>query len=84
MRRVTVLIDRLVLKGIAGDQREAIARALREELGRTLAEPCAMGRLASLGHLHAVKSRRVDLTSDSGWDHLGVEIARCLDGDGKR
>jgi hypothetical protein len=38
-RRITVTIDRLVLRGFAPAQRDAIASALQAELARQLAEP---------------------------------------------
>ena len=45
--RVILHIDRLVLRGVAPEQRDALVGALREELGRRLADPAYRKALSS-------------------------------------
>ena len=78
-RRVTVEIDRLVLRGVDAAHRDALVRGLTAELERVLADP---GTRATLAHsrstpvLHLAPLRMEP--GVGGARRLGVGVARGI------
>lgn len=74
--RVILHIDRLVLRGVAPEQRDALVRALRQELGRRLAEPAYREALSSR-HVVKVATAPLAVRGPSG-EALGRQSARLI------
>ena len=77
MTRVFVHIDRLVLRGVAAAERDALAGALRAELTRRLAAPEAVGRLTSIGNVARLRVGSVVGGRDAR--RTGAAVARGID-----
>lgn len=75
--RVRLHIDRLVLRGIPHEQRDAIVRGLHEQLSRALAQPAAVAKLKSR-HTPSLRGGELKLSPDTGASELGGMIARKL------
>jgi hypothetical protein len=74
--RVILHIDRLVLRGVAAEQRNALVAALRDELGRRLADPAYRDALASR-HVARVGPAPLAVRGSSG-EGLGRQSARLI------
>jgi hypothetical protein len=76
-QRVNVTIDRLVLRGFAAEQRDAIAAALTRELSDRLSDPGAQqfGASRSLASLRAAP---VNLASPATPQAIGAQAGRRL------
>lgn len=75
MTRVVVHIGRLVLTGFAHGDRVGIAEGLRHELSRALAEPQALHRLQTLGHVRSVQVRDSQIQPRSTSQRIGAAVA---------
>ena len=74
-RQVHVHIGRLVLRGVAADQREAIAAGLREELGRQLARSADALRER---HVPALRLPPITIAEGRGPEQQGRLAGRAL------
>ena len=79
MRRVTVAIDRLVLRGVDPTDGPAVVEALKKELARTLMDP-ASGLDRAASHSVAVTRGAVPtfVAGRAGGRALGVAAARAI------
>ena len=74
--RVILHIDRLVLRGVAPEQRDALVGALREELGRRLADPAFREGLLSR---HVARGEAAPLASrHASAENLGRQSGRLI------
>lgn len=83
MQRVTVHIDRLVLRGFERPDGEAIAEGLRSELARLLANQCAgcdENGLAGNRHVGRIRVGELRLGADSGAADIGAKLATGVAG----
>jgi hypothetical protein len=78
VRRVTLHIENLVLRGFRFEDRHLIAAALQEELARLLSEPQAVEQLAVMGDRPHVRAGAVRLGGNSKALHVGTETARAI------
>ena len=81
MRRVHLHIDALVLHGVTGEDRRAVAAAIERELTRRLAMPGAAAALAGVGRVDRLPAARVALAGGKPADigrAAGRGIARAL------
>lgn len=74
--RVILHIDRLVLRGVAPEQRDALVGALHEELGRRLADPAYREALSSR-HVARVGQAPLTVRGSSG-EGIGRQSARLI------
>jgi hypothetical protein len=75
MRRVVLHVDRLVLRGIARADAEAVSAGLRTELRSLLAGPEAVAALGALRALPAVQAGRARLPQDADAASVGRAVA---------
>lgn len=75
--RVRLHIDRLVLRGIPREQRDALVRGLHEQLSRALAEPAAIAKLKSR-HTPSLRGSELKLAPDTSASELGGMVGRKL------
>lgn len=76
--RIDVHIDELVLHGFAAHDRDAIAEAIRAEIGRALLEPGAadaLVRARDAARIDAGSFRRADRERPAS---IGTKVARSL------
>lgn len=73
--KLVLHIDRLVLRGVPADQREAVLAGLQASLQRELAAPGAAGQAAATGHREALRAR---FAAPAGPQALGREAGRRL------
>ena len=79
MRRVTVTIDRLTLRGVDPADRQAVVDALKAELARTLAGPASgLDRARSKSVAAARGSPVAFEPGRAGARKLGVAAARAI------
>lgn len=78
MKRVVLNIERLVLRGFGGDDREAIAEGLRQELSRLLADPRAVGKLTSGGDVARLRLGPVSVEQGAGSQQVGAGVAQRI------
>lgn len=78
MRRVIVDIDALVLKGFRHEDYYRIAEGLQGELSRLLANPAAVERLASLGHVSSIQGGKVNLAKGAKPERSGTSAAGAI------
>jgi hypothetical protein len=81
--RVHLSIDRLVLNGVAAEQRHVVVAALTAELQRRLAVPGGVAALGGDRHLAKLRTEPLRVSSVSG-AALGSAAARGIDGALKR
>jgi hypothetical protein len=72
-QRISVTVDRLVLRGFAPSQRDAIANALQAELARQLAEPGRAGLLTNSRATPALRAGTIG--PQSSWRGVGTRAA---------
>jgi hypothetical protein len=75
--RVNVTIDRLVLRGFAPEQRDAIAAALTQELSAQLGDP-ATQQLGSSRSLASVRAAKASPASPATPQAIGRQAGRGL------
>ncbi len=75
--RVNVTIDRLVLRGFAAEQRDAIAAALTQELSDRLSEPGAQ-QFAASRSLASLRAAPISLGSPATPQAIGAQAGRRL------
>lgn len=75
VKRVVVHIDRLLLHGVRGRDRDALADALREELGLLLAEPGAVRALTGRRDSDRVQAGRIRIARERGAADTGRAVA---------
>jgi hypothetical protein len=63
MRRIHVVIDRLVLRGFAPEDRRAVAQGLEEGIARLLSGPQAYAALEALGSVESLPAAPVAVDS---------------------
>ena len=78
MRRITVHIDSLVLKGFRYEDRHAISAALQEELTRVLATPGAVQQLARMGSPARIRIGNISVGANAQPHEIGTEIGRAV------
>jgi hypothetical protein len=75
--RVRVHIDRLVLRGIPREQRDAFVAAFEKELSRQFAQAQPLGALGAR-LAPTLEAGRLQLPGSSGPKQLGLQAARAL------
>ena len=80
MNRIVLHVDRLVLRGVAAEHRDAVADALRTRLAAALADPSAVSRLRSLGHLDSLRVPSSSAGGDGSPAALGRAAANAIAG----
>ena len=80
MNRIVLHVDRLVLRGVADEHRDAVAEALRTSLAAALADPSAVARLRALGHLDALRVPAPSAGGDGSPAALGRAAADAVAG----
>ncbi len=83
MTRIVLHIDRLVLRGVAHDFREAVANALSMELAARLAGRDNLTHLTQWDRHARVALGRIDLAPDATPAQLGAAVAQRLVGGAK-
>ena len=79
MRRVTVTIDRLTLRGVDPADRQALVDALKAELARTLADPASGLDKARSRNVAVLRSGNVAMEPGrAGARKLGRAAARAI------
>ncbi len=78
MKRVYLPIDRLVLNGFDGSDREAIAEGLRGELARQLVNDGTLAGLTARAHVPLRRVQGVTLDRDMTPEQIGVGLARGI------
>jgi hypothetical protein len=79
MSRISVTIDRLVLKGMEPGERTALVDALRSELSRVLADPVTRADWARSHRTPVLKLGRMPLEpGPAGGRTLGGGMARAI------
>jgi hypothetical protein len=73
--KVHLEIDRLVLRGFAPDQRDALACGLRSELARLLADPVNVADLQAR-HAATLRGDALHMTARASPDALGGQAAQ--------
>lgn len=73
--RIHLHVDRVVLRGIAREQRDVLMRGLHTELSRLLAAPDFAHGLQSR-HCASVRGGELRTTHDSGPGELGTQAAQ--------
>ncbi|MGF1643976.1 MAG: hypothetical protein ACFCUJ_10050 [Thiotrichales bacterium] len=84
MNRVILHIDRLVLRGVAPDDRVAVAAALQAELTRLLASPDGAARFTPWDRHARVRLGAIDLPDAPRPTQLGAAVARRIVGGGQQ
>lgn len=79
-RSVRLRIDRLVLDGVAGADRERLTRAVETELGRLLRERGVPASLEAGRRIPSLDAGQVELRPGSSAEGLGAEVARAVYG----
>ncbi len=79
-QRIHLTIDRLVLRGIVREQRDAIAGALVAELQRQLAAPGAAALLGGSRNLAGLRVAPMHIAGSSGGTAIGTAAARGIGG----
>lgn len=75
--RVHVHIDRLVLRGVSREQRDAVVRSLEGEIARQLAQPNAHESFRPR-HASSLRAGSLTLPENSTPKQLGTSAARAL------
>ncbi len=78
MTRVTVHIDRLILRGIPHKDRYTFADALQQELVQMFSNPANIEHLSTLRNQVHLKVGDVTQSADGGIQQLGTETARII------
>ena len=81
MKRIVLHIDRLVLRGFDGSDRDGIAEGLREELVRQFSDIDVLNRLTGQSAKPILRIGEVPIKRGSMPRDVGVQLARSL---GKR
>jgi hypothetical protein len=76
--RVRITIDRLVLRGFAAEQRDAIAAALTTELTDRLSDPANAQQFGSSRSLASLRAAPISLASPATPKAIGMQAARRL------
>ena len=77
-QRVRVTIDRLVLRGFAVEQRDAIAAALTRELSERLSDSAGAQQLGASRSLASLRAAPVNLASPTTPQAIGAQAGRRL------
>ncbi len=81
MSRVRVTIDRLVLKGVAPEQRQPLIEALQNELSLAFADPVTRAKWARSQQMPVLRLGAMPLGPGRlGSSRLGAGIARAIEG----
>jgi hypothetical protein len=78
--RVNVMIDRLVLRGFAAEQRDAIAEGLRAELHRQFSDPAVAGNFSTGRSVASIRAKPIALSASAKPAQTGVKAARSMIG----
>ncbi len=78
MKKVYLHIDRLVLCGFSGLDRDAIAEGLRGELARQLVNDGTLAKLTARAHVPLRRVQGVTLDRDLTPEQIGVSLARGI------
>ena len=76
--RVSISIDRLVLRGFFADQRMAIAGQLRSELARLLADPHVAASVAQGRHREALRIAEPVRMASAAHGPVGAQAAASI------
>jgi hypothetical protein len=77
-QRVNVTIDRLVLRGFAPEQRDAIAAGLQAELQKQLGDPATGGQFGDSRSLASLRQRPMTLAAAAKPQQIGAQAGRQL------
>jgi hypothetical protein len=77
-QRVTVTVDRLVLRGFSAAQRDGIAAGLIAELQSQFGDPATARQFGDSRSLASVRADPLALTSTSRPQHIGAQAGRQL------
>ena len=78
-RRVTLNIDRLVLRGIDPMDQRALAEGLKNELARVLAEPATRAAIGGSRSTPVIRLSRVPMQQgQAGARALGAGVAKAI------
>ncbi len=83
-QRINLTIDRLVLRGIAREQRDAVAGALVAELQRQLAVPGVATTFGGSRSIAGLRSAPMQAAGGASGVAIGTAVARGIDGVLKR
>ena len=79
MSNIHVTIDRLVLRGLAAEERHAFVASLKDELVRTLANPTARADWARSRRIPVLRLAQAPLEPGmAGARRLGVHVAEGI------
>lgn len=78
MKRVTVHIDRLVLKGLGHGSPEAIAQGLQQQLAATLTAHGGLGAWGQPGHTARLQVGPVGISADASPAQVGHALANAI------
>jgi hypothetical protein len=79
MRRITVTIDQLVLKGFEASDRNVLAAGLQAELSRLLADPAERANWARSRRTPVLRLGRMPLDpGPAGARKFGTSVARAI------
>jgi hypothetical protein len=76
--RVNVTIDRLVLRGFAAEQRDAIAAGLTKELSERLSDPARAQQFGSSRSLASLRAAPMNVASPATPQAIGAQAGRRL------
>jgi hypothetical protein len=78
MKRVTVHIDSLVLRGFRHEDRDAIAAGLQQELGRLLADPQAAQQFTARGDVSRLRVGSIHVDPGTKPQRIGAEAVGSI------
>jgi hypothetical protein len=78
MKRITLNIDSLVLKGFRHEDRHGIAEGLQQELSRMFADPQAVQHLTANGDVSRLRVDSIHIGQNSKPQRIGMEAARGI------
>jgi hypothetical protein len=77
--RRTIIIDRVVLRGVDAHQAQALTASLKQELARILATPEGRAAFGNGQHAPVLRLGRLPLgTGTAGARRFGVGVARAI------
>jgi len=79
MKRVTLHIDRLVLRGFRREDRHGVADGLQQELARMLSDPETARELVRHGDASRLRLGSMTIHQGTTPQQLGTQVARSLD-----
>lgn len=78
MKRVTLHIDRLVLRGFRRENRDGLVEGIQQELHRLLADPQAAQQLAAGGDAARLRMGEVRIGEGATPQNVGAQVAQAI------